>query len=734
MASDLHTGAKPGGPDDRLQWFDLTVKWAPPRRPAQAGLVFGVPLNELLGRERATLPRIITSIIEWLEDTRGIETRDIFRAEPGSQDDVDRLMTQFDLGRPFDFSTHCWDPLVAARVLKNYILALPDPLVPTALSQALWDCVAEADRGYSDGLPALLGKCLKTLPSSYKTLLCTLLLFLHRVSEVADVNIMHATDLGQVFGPLLMMGRDSQTARVAEVLIADAPAVVDVVTESELPALLDGHPRLNDMQMLFQEKWSRRIRRALRRDARSRRERNLVPRLRTKVDSLTRERNELRSSLDTLAHARLHDVEDLEMQVHAASTKLAAANARIARLENELATRAAAPAPEEPPLSPSGGEHSGAAGGSDGHSVFSGSPSTGGGGGPSSGQAVAARAALLSQLEAARLGLASAQAENEQIRREHALLTRAKLDLSHANEKLKAELQEVKIAKSTLALQRRQLEFQVTKLNHIVKESGGQAISLDMLLAAAANGHGSSAPDSPAGAASPRGALVGAHDTAGRLRVASTKDEELRVLRITLSQEQTAHAKARQRITLLHDEIKAMSAQILSLRRKLARAKRSSPAPVQADPAPSSPRNGHSPLPTSKTQDELNIRHLQVLLDEARADNNRLAKVCLVNNDRIRDLVALNKKLKKKCAALIAALREAEDAAAATAAADSGSGDSHPIMSRSNSHHMSRSNSRHLSRSNSRVVSEDGNGSAGSGFLSPSASAAGSGPSHTVDE
>ena len=635
--------------------------------PKKVGYVFGIGLNELLGRERTRVPRLLTSLLGFLEDSEGVLTRDIFRAEPGSQAEVEDLMVAFDSGRPFDVSAKCWDPLVAARVLKNFLLALPSPLIPTMASSEL-----DAALGAEDCVRSL-GNALKSLSSAAKSFLSTLLLFLHRVAAHGEENNMAAPDLGAVFGPLLMMGRDAVTTRVVTALIAQAPEIIDVVTESQLQVLLQGSRRMNDLQLLFQEKWSRRARRALRREAKDRKGRNLVPRLRAKVDALTRERNELKHALESSSHARMHDIEDLELQVRAGDSKLASANARIGTMEETIADLRSALASAEERAEQNASSSSSAS-----KKDSPRPPSARGGAGNdksahepdhSSPGSRVNHLALVGQLENARLEVATLRSSLEQTQREHALLTRAKHDLTLANDKLKSELQDVKIAKSSLALQRRQLEFQVTKLNHFVKESGGEPLSLEMLLAAAAGGPGEGGGPSSSSSAGPVGSPISAarrgstasvmsnNETSGRLRVASSVDDELRVLRSALSQEQGAHAKAKHRISLLHKEIKSLSAQIVGLRRKLN--SRASHGRTSGGPSfnGASSRDtlavARSATAAANTHDELSVRHLQSMLEEVRADNARLTKVCVANNEKIHEILSLNKRLKKKCVSLL---------------------------------------------------------------------------------
>lgn len=295
-----------GGPRDVCRWFDITVKVfskpSPegplPGGPSAVHYVFGVPLADQLWRERAAVPYALSALMQFLEESGGIETRGIFRMEPGSEDAVQRLKTELDKGRRIAVSHVCADALVAARVIKDYLTELPEPLLPPSFVQKLSACVDSAD--FASRAAAALGDV-----STYARATSVFLLaFLGRVAEAEPLNEMNAFELGRWLAGPTMHATDAVSVAIMQALVRHAEALVACVAASRLPQLIEGHRKKNDMQLLMEEKTVRRVRRALRRQARSREARTLIPRLRERIDALSADRASLAAKLASVVDSQ----------------------------------------------------------------------------------------------------------------------------------------------------------------------------------------------------------------------------------------------------------------------------------------------------------------------------------------------------------------------------------------------------------------------------------------------
>ncbi|KZT10745.1 RhoGAP-domain-containing protein [Laetiporus sulphureus 93-53] len=174
--------------------------------------MFGRDLTEQVRYESRDEPRLIPIIVEkCIEavEALAMDLEGIYRKTGGSGQS--KMITQlfergdyhgFDLRDTDRFNDIC----SVTSVLKSYFRALPDPLFTIALHSNFMSAAAIRD-------PAARTKAfteiVAELPKEHYYTARALILHLHRVSKRSDQNLMHAQNLGVVFGPTLMRSQDS---------------------------------------------------------------------------------------------------------------------------------------------------------------------------------------------------------------------------------------------------------------------------------------------------------------------------------------------------------------------------------------------------------------------------------------------------------------------------------------------------------------------------------------------
>ncbi|KAI0339819.1 RhoGAP-domain-containing protein [Trametopsis cervina] len=173
--------------------------------------LFGRDLAEQVQADSKDEERVVPVIVEKCidaVDTLALDYEGIYRKTGGSGQS--KTITQlFERGdyNSFDLrdSDRFNDICSVTSVLKNYFRALPDPLLTYDLHDQFITAATMKD---PEGKSAMLADLVTKLPAEHYNTTRALMLHLHRVSQLSDQNLMHARNLGVVFGPTLMRSRD----------------------------------------------------------------------------------------------------------------------------------------------------------------------------------------------------------------------------------------------------------------------------------------------------------------------------------------------------------------------------------------------------------------------------------------------------------------------------------------------------------------------------------------------
>ncbi|KZO95564.1 RhoGAP-domain-containing protein [Calocera viscosa TUFC12733] len=178
------------------------------------------------------IPVIVEKCIDALEQ-RGMDYEGIYRKTGGSSQckNITQLFEKgnyeaFDLNDVQAFN----DVSSITSVLKTYFRSLPNPLFTHALHEKFVIAGENNDPGARGS--ALHSLIMQLPPEHYETIKF-LMLHLHRVTNLADVNRMNSQNLGVVFGPTLMRSQDrsrefsdmSGETQTVRWLIENAPVV-----------------------------------------------------------------------------------------------------------------------------------------------------------------------------------------------------------------------------------------------------------------------------------------------------------------------------------------------------------------------------------------------------------------------------------------------------------------------------------------------------------------------------
>eukprot|EP01100_Stratorugosa_tubuloviscum_P000118 TRINITY_DN1026_c0_g1_i2.p1 TRINITY_DN1026_c0_g1~~TRINITY_DN1026_c0_g1_i2.p1 ORF type:complete len:235 (+),score=53.38 TRINITY_DN1026_c0_g1_i2:55-759(+) len=108
--------------------------------------IWGEPLEIIITRENSIIPNIVTKCIDYLSQTKILQEEGLLRLA-GSNSDVQLWQQKIENREEINFFSTNADPHSVADLLKRYLRALPQPLIPEKVSQ---------------GVVAIL-KCYKTL-------------------------------------------------------------------------------------------------------------------------------------------------------------------------------------------------------------------------------------------------------------------------------------------------------------------------------------------------------------------------------------------------------------------------------------------------------------------------------------------------------------------------------------------------------------------------------------------
>lgn len=194
----------------------LNVNPTPKRRaksflPSQQYPVFtfGVPLKEIVDRDKAEIPVVVSDIFNFLLTNGGLHAKGIFRVN-GNSKTVDTLRTVVDengiyweLGEFSNLAADCKrsiDVFAVASLLKLYLRELPEGLISGKFTILFLEAYLEFC-GHMEVCCAQVEHLITQLPAPNYTLLKHLCQFLQKVSIYQMRNKMSSEALGIVFGP-----------------------------------------------------------------------------------------------------------------------------------------------------------------------------------------------------------------------------------------------------------------------------------------------------------------------------------------------------------------------------------------------------------------------------------------------------------------------------------------------------------------------------------------------------
>jgi len=226
----------PGTPNGAGATTVANTPVAPPKAiydPSKHGLaVYGTPLEDVLEYEEGTVPRVVYQCVQAI-DNFGLEVEGIYRFN-GNKDQVAEIRNEFDIDaasvdllRPKDGVN---DIHSVASALKQYFQALPDPLLTAEFHQDFLQAAnIQDDVRRRDSVHAIINN----LPDPNYTTLRYLVFHLYRVQERSDANKMDVTNLGIIWGPILMkpdhqnVGEMAVQSRALQTILVNAYAIFE---------------------------------------------------------------------------------------------------------------------------------------------------------------------------------------------------------------------------------------------------------------------------------------------------------------------------------------------------------------------------------------------------------------------------------------------------------------------------------------------------------------------------
>ncbi|GAA5869174.1 hypothetical protein JCM8547_005160 [Rhodosporidiobolus lusitaniae] len=161
---------------------------------------FGVPLEELTGKDGDRLPPIVRDCVEVLL-SQGPESVGVFRRSPSAAH-VKLLEGAYDRGHPVSLSYMPDAPYLAASLFKLFLRSLPAPIFPPSLYPIAKACPLAGVLA----LPYIRSRILPTLPPPALLLLQQLCAVLSAVTAKAETNLMTSENLVICLVPGLIGG------------------------------------------------------------------------------------------------------------------------------------------------------------------------------------------------------------------------------------------------------------------------------------------------------------------------------------------------------------------------------------------------------------------------------------------------------------------------------------------------------------------------------------------------
>eukprot|EP01006_Ploeotia_vitrea_P046711 TRINITY_DN67056_c5_g4_i1.p1 TRINITY_DN67056_c5_g4~~TRINITY_DN67056_c5_g4_i1.p1 ORF type:complete len:533 (-),score=334.39 TRINITY_DN67056_c5_g4_i1:25-1623(-) len=201
-----------------------------------ANKLFGGPLAEACKRSPYEVPKIMYMCIEYLS-REGLHTQGLFRV-PGSKDAMVVLRQQFS---DDDSDIKLDDIHDTAGVLKQYLRALPEPLIPFSSYPEYLKVAHQSSKTNDPARLKALRDLIAKLPQPNREALRFLCYFLHDLSLHEKDNKMNVNNIAIVFAPNLLRPE----VETHETMMNDMPVTISVIAsiiESPDACFDDGRP------------------------------------------------------------------------------------------------------------------------------------------------------------------------------------------------------------------------------------------------------------------------------------------------------------------------------------------------------------------------------------------------------------------------------------------------------------------------------------------------------------
>jgi len=189
-----------------------------------SAVLFGAPLASVCKREGRSIPLLVTSCIQEIEN-RGMSEEGLYRIS-GLAMDIDELKDEFEKN-PASAASHKVknaDINVLTSIVKMFFRSLPDPLFTEALYTSFAEGIGLAD---PDAKDSCLLALVRRLPEQNFCTVVFLLQHLIKVSQLESRNKMGLRNLATVFGPTLLRpaNRNSQPKTMEQLFFVAAHEV-----------------------------------------------------------------------------------------------------------------------------------------------------------------------------------------------------------------------------------------------------------------------------------------------------------------------------------------------------------------------------------------------------------------------------------------------------------------------------------------------------------------------------
>ncbi|VDK53959.1 unnamed protein product [Anisakis simplex] len=155
-------------------------------------------LNSLAASSPDSVPFFVKKCIEYIEKVGGLETEGLYRV-PGNQAQVIDLERAFVADNSIDLECLSLPVHVVATALKNFLSALPEPLIPYDMHDKLVSLLDVAQ----DEASNRIRETLESWPLANHNTTIYLLEHLARVASHSDINSMDIRNLSKVWWPTL---------------------------------------------------------------------------------------------------------------------------------------------------------------------------------------------------------------------------------------------------------------------------------------------------------------------------------------------------------------------------------------------------------------------------------------------------------------------------------------------------------------------------------------------------